>query len=86
MLALAATLVVLLALGVQLQKSGAWLLQSWTGERVVLAFRAELFRRAQRLSMNRLNWCVGPGGNDYRTPMVQGPTSGYRQPMATRQR
>jgi len=45
-----------------------------------------LVARAQRLSMNQLNWCVGPGGNDYRTPMVQGPTAGYRQPMATRQR
>ncbi len=45
-----------------------------------------LVARAQRLSMNQLNWCVGPGGDDYRTPMVQGPTAGYRQPMATRQR
>ena len=50
-LALAAGLVVVLALLGQLQRAGAWLLQSWTGERVVLAFRAELFDRAQRLSM-----------------------------------
>ena len=50
-LALAAMLVVGLALLGQLQRNGAWLLQAWTGERVVLAFRAELFRRVQRLSM-----------------------------------
>lgn len=50
-LALAAILVVGLALLGQLQRNGAWLLQAWTGERVVLAFRAELFRRVQRLSM-----------------------------------
>jgi hypothetical protein len=45
-----------------------------------------LVARAQRLSMNHLNWCVGPGGGGYRPPMVQGPTADYRQPMATRQR
>jgi hypothetical protein len=45
-----------------------------------------LVARAQRLSVNQLNWCVGPGGDDYRMPMAQGPTAGYRQPMATRQR
>ena len=50
-LALAVALVVGLALLGQLQRNGAWLLQAWTGERVVLAFRAELFRRVQRLSM-----------------------------------
>ena len=50
-LALAAAMVLVLALLGQLQRGGAWLLQSWTGERVVLAFRAELFHRAQRLSM-----------------------------------
>ena len=51
MLALAVGLVVLLALVSQVQSSGAWLLKTWTGERVVLGFRAELFRRTQRLSM-----------------------------------
>jgi ATP-binding cassette subfamily B protein len=51
LLAVAVAMIVVLALLSQLQRNGAWLLQSWTGERVVLAFRAELFRRAQRLSM-----------------------------------
>jgi ATP-binding cassette subfamily B protein len=50
-LALAVVLVLLLALLGQLQRNGAWLLQSWVGERVVLAFRAELFRQVQRLSL-----------------------------------
>jgi len=50
-LALAVLLVVGLALLAQAQRNGAWLLQSWTGERVVLAFRADLFRQVQRLSM-----------------------------------
>lgn len=51
LLAVAVAMIIVLALLSQLQRNGAWLLQSWTGERVVLAFRAELFRRAQRLSM-----------------------------------
>ena len=51
LLAVAVAMTIALALLSQLQRNGAWLLQSWTGERVVLAFRAELFRRAQRLSM-----------------------------------
>ena len=50
-LGLAVGLVLLLALISQVQSSGAWLLKTWTGERVVLGFRAELFRRTQRLSM-----------------------------------
>jgi hypothetical protein len=48
-----------------------------------------LVATAQRLPLNQLNWCVGPGGGgDYRTPMVQGPSpyGGYRGPMATTQR
>ena len=51
MLALAVGLVILLALLSQAQRGAAWILQTWTGERVVLGFRAELFRRTQRLSM-----------------------------------
>jgi len=51
MLALAVGLVIAIALLGQLQRNGAWLLQSWVGERVVLAFRAELFRQVQRLSL-----------------------------------
>jgi ATP-binding cassette subfamily B protein len=51
MVALAAGLVIGLAVLSQVQSSAAWLLKTWTGERVVLGFRAELFRRTQRLSM-----------------------------------
>ncbi len=50
-LALAVGLVILLALFGQLQRNGAWLLQAWLGERVVLSFRAELFRKVQQLSL-----------------------------------
>jgi ATP-binding cassette subfamily B protein len=50
-LALAVALVVGLTLISQVQRNGAWLLQAWTGERIVLAFRSDLFRRVQRLSM-----------------------------------
>jgi len=50
-LALAVVLVVGLALLTQIQRNGSWLLQAWTGERIVLAFRADLFRQVQRLSM-----------------------------------
>jgi ATP-binding cassette, subfamily B, bacterial len=50
-LVLAVVLVVALALVSQLQRNSSWLLQSWVGERIVLAFRAELFQRVQRLSM-----------------------------------
>jgi ATP-binding cassette subfamily B protein len=50
-LALAVGLMLAIALLGQAQRNGAWLLQSWVGERVVLAFRAELFRQVQRLSL-----------------------------------
>lgn len=44
-----------------------------------------LVASAHRLPLNRLNWCVGPGGSgDTRRPMVQAPSpnAGYRGPMA----
>jgi hypothetical protein len=46
-----------------------------------------LVAQAQRLPVNQLNWCVGPGG-EFRTPMAQAPGlyNAYREPMATRQR
>jgi ATP-binding cassette subfamily B protein len=50
-LAMAVALVVVVALIGQAQRNGAWLLQAWVGERVVLSFRAELFRQVQRLSL-----------------------------------
>lgn len=41
---------------------------------------------AQRLPINSLNWCVGPGG-EFRTPMAQAaPAPSYSSPMAARQR
>lgn len=43
-----------------------------------------LVATAQRLPLRRLNWCVGPGGGDSRTPMVQArpPHADYRGQMA----
>lgn len=39
-----------------------------------------LVAAVHRLPLDRLNWCVGPGGSDGRTPMVQAPfpNAGYR--------
>jgi ATP-binding cassette, subfamily B, bacterial len=50
-LTLAVALVVAVALATQVQRNGVWMLQAWTGERVVLDFRAQLFRQVQRLSL-----------------------------------
>jgi ATP-binding cassette subfamily B protein len=51
LLALTAGLVIVIALLTQLQRLAHWLLHTWTGERLVLGFRAELFRHVQRLSL-----------------------------------
>jgi ATP-binding cassette, subfamily B, bacterial len=50
-LAVAVGGVVAVALATELQKLLTWLLQSWTGEKLVLAFRAKLFAHVQRLSL-----------------------------------
>jgi len=50
-LALAAGLVVLVALLTHLQTLGVTLLSEYTGEKLVLGFRAQLFRHSQRLSV-----------------------------------
>jgi ATP-binding cassette subfamily B protein len=50
-LALAAGLTVLIALLSQLQALASSLLSTYTSEKLVLAFRAQLFRHAQRLSL-----------------------------------
>jgi ATP-binding cassette subfamily B protein len=50
-LLLAATLLVAVGLLKQLQKLGSSLLRGYTSERLVLEFRARLFRHAQRLSL-----------------------------------
>jgi ATP-binding cassette subfamily B protein len=51
-LVLAAGLVVVVALLSQLQELGSSLLRAYTGERLVLGFRARLFRHVQRLSLS----------------------------------
>src|SRR5712691_8946902 len=51
-LALAAGLVVVIGLLDQLQKLGSSLLSTYTGGQLVLAFRAQLFRHVQRLSLS----------------------------------
>jgi ATP-binding cassette subfamily B protein len=48
----AAGLLVLVVLLSQLQLLGSTLLRTYTGERIVLDFRTELFRRVQRLSLS----------------------------------
>src|SRR5919197_1115942 len=50
-LVLAAVLLVVTTLLLYLQALGNWLLQTYTGEKMVLAFRAKLFRHVQRLSL-----------------------------------
>jgi ATP-binding cassette, subfamily B, bacterial len=50
-LALAVLLLVGTALLVRLQGLGTWLLTTWTSQRMVLDFRARLFRHAQRVSL-----------------------------------
>ena len=43
---------VLIAVLDELQSFAAWLLETYTGERLVLDFRAKLFRHIQRLSLS----------------------------------
>src|SRR5262249_38280481 len=50
-LVLTAFLMVMVGLLEQLQSYGGWLLGSYTGERLLLEFRAKLFRHLQRLSL-----------------------------------
>lgn len=52
-LIVAASLVVAIALLQQLQDLGNWLLKTYTGEKLILDFRAYLFRHGQRLSLSR---------------------------------
>ncbi len=52
LLAVAAVLVVAIALLSQLQELGTSLLSTYTGEKLVLGFRTQLFRHIQRLSLS----------------------------------
>ena len=45
-------LVVAISLLVHMQVLGSWLLQTYTGEKLVLGFRSQLFRHVQRLSLS----------------------------------
>jgi ATP-binding cassette subfamily B protein len=51
-LILAVSLVIVIEVLVHLQGLGLWVLQTYTGEKLVLDFRSQLFRHAQRLSLS----------------------------------
>jgi ATP-binding cassette subfamily B protein len=51
-LALAAGLMVAIGLLVHVQALASWLLQTYTGEKLVLEFRSQLFRHVQRVSLS----------------------------------
>jgi ATP-binding cassette subfamily B protein len=51
-LALATALILAVALATQLQRASTSALRTWTGEKLVLEFRARLFRHVQRLSLS----------------------------------
>lgn len=52
LLVFSAALVVAIAFLIHLQTSASYVLRTYTGEKLVLAFRAKLFRHAQRLSLS----------------------------------
>ncbi len=64
-LILAALLVVAVALLNQLQGLGGWLLGTYTGERLILRLRSELFAHVQRLSLSYHD-AKGPADSAYR--------------------
>jgi ATP-binding cassette subfamily B protein len=55
-LILGVALVMIVALLAQLQRIGSLILQTYTGEKLVMDFRARLFRHAQRLSFSYHDW------------------------------
>jgi ATP-binding cassette, subfamily B, bacterial len=55
-LILGVALVMIVALLAQLQRLGSLILQTYTGEKLVMDFRARLFRHAQRLSFSYHDW------------------------------
>jgi ATP-binding cassette subfamily B protein len=54
---LAAGLLVAVAAAMQLQALASWILQTWTGEKLVFDFRAKLFWHSQRLSLSYHERC-----------------------------
>jgi ATP-binding cassette subfamily B protein len=65
LLAVAAVLVVVIALLAQLQEIGSTLLSTYTGEKLVLGFRTQLFRHIQRLSLSYHD-SIGTSDSTYR--------------------
>ncbi|HEX5915312.1 MAG TPA: ABC transporter transmembrane domain-containing protein, partial [Rubrobacter sp.] len=55
-LVLGVALVMIVALLAQLQRIGSLILNTYTGEKLVMDFRARLFRHAQRLSFSYHDW------------------------------
>jgi hypothetical protein len=72
-----------IALVTQVQRNGVWMLQSWTGERVVLDFRAQLFRQVQRLSLTYHD-TRGTSDSLYRIQYDAAPFSGSRSTASRR--
>lgn len=71
----AASLLVALSVLVYLQAAASWILQTYTGEKLVLEFRAKLFRHVQRLSL-AYHDTKGTADSTYRiqydAPSIQG--------------
>ncbi|HSR34435.1 MAG TPA: ABC transporter ATP-binding protein [Anaerolineae bacterium] len=65
LLAVAAVLVVVIALLTHLQEIGSTLLSTYTGEKLVLGFRTQLFRHIQRLSLSYHD-SIGTSDSTYR--------------------
>ena len=65
LLAVAAVLVVVIALLSHLQEIGSTLLSTYTGEKLVLGFRTQLFRHIQRLSLSYHD-SIGTSDSTYR--------------------
>jgi len=72
---LAAGLAVVVALLVHAQALGSWLLQTYTGERLVLDFRGQLFAHVQRLSLSYHD-TKGTTDSTYRSSTMRPPSSG----------
>jgi ATP-binding cassette subfamily B protein len=85
-LILAVALVVIVALLAQLREICSLILSTYTGEKLVMDFRARLFRHAQRLSFSYHDW-RGTGDSIYRiqydAPAVQWITTEGFVPLVT---
>ena len=86
LLLLCAISVVVIAALTQLQALGAWLLETWIGQRLVVDFRETLFAHLQRLSL-RFHTSQGTADSVYRlqfdAPAIQAVAVGGAVPFAT---